>query len=218
MIATKLKEIHALVGESLSLWNQVEELWYLIFTGLMPGTDRAVIDAVFNMFQTGSMQRQLITTVAPVSLKFDIQKLRERDAENHARRRLLKRIGQLNARTNDLAGKRNAITHSIFQIFDATPAPFLTGLGQTQLSKLKAADNKTYLQHLSQEITILVIDLADLRDDFIEHSDPGYREMMQSIAQRGGFLTREAERKILRAELHEAVQKREPLPPIASAE
>lgn len=218
MIDSELKEIHALVGEASSLWNQAEELWYLIFTGLMAGTDRDVTDAIFKMFKTGAMQRQLITTVAKVSLAFDVQKLRAKDPEHQARRRLLKRVGQLHACTNDLAGKRNAITHAIYEIWDIARPPFISGLPLSKLSEAHASDNKTYLKYLIQDITILVIDLADLRDDFIERTNPGHRNMLLGIAQRGGYQTREVQRKTLRAELREAVKMRIALPPLPSVE
>lgn len=190
----------------------------MICTGLIPGADRAVIDAIYNMFQTGSMQRQLITTIAPITLQFDPKELRARNPEHHARRRVLKRIGQLNARTNALSGKRNATVHTIFEIFEAAVPPRIVAINPSKPSKLAGQDFQAYLTHLIQDTTILVIDLADLRDDFVEQNDPGHRDRFRQLAQRAGFRILSDERKILKEELLEAVQKRNPLPPLTSAE
>lgn len=218
MIATELKEIHALVGEASSLWNQVEELWYLIFTCLMRGADRAVIDAIYNMFPTGSMQRQLITTIAPIVLQFDLKELQARNPEHHARRRLLKRIGQLNATTNALSGKRNLTVHTIFEILEVAVPPKIVAINPSKPSNLQGIDFQEYLTQLIQDTTILVIDLADLRDDFIEQNDPGHRDRFRQLAQSAGLRILADERKVLRAKLHEAVQKRSLLKPLKSAD
>ena len=42
----QLRRVFELVGESTTLWNQVEELWFLIFTCLMHETAREKTDAI----------------------------------------------------------------------------------------------------------------------------------------------------------------------------
>ena len=85
-----LRNIYTKVGEISSTWNQIENFWYLIFTGLFPGADRLAIDAVYNQFQTFNNQRKLIVAVADATLTCDTAKLKARDPSEHLKRRIRK--------------------------------------------------------------------------------------------------------------------------------
>ncbi|WP_374397714.1 hypothetical protein [Sphingopyxis sp.] len=156
-----IRRIYELVGEATTAWNQVETLWYLIFTGLMDRTERAKVDAIFSMFQTGALQRQLIMTVAPIALKFEVSELRRRNPEHHVRRRMLREIGRLNAKTNDLAGHRNATVHTAFEDWGAAG---IHAIGIHRRSRIADQPDKLrYLSELVEDITLLVYELDELR-------------------------------------------------------
>jgi hypothetical protein len=207
-----LRRIYELVGEAATTWNQVENLWYLMFTVLMAETDRDKTDAIYDMFQTGAMQRQLFMRVAPIALKYDVDELRLRNPEHHTRRRILKRVGQLNAKTNDLAGKRNAVIHTGFEDWGSR----IVAMSPHKASKLRDEDYLRYLNELVEDSTLLVIDLADLRDMFLDWHQPGAREGRLEIMRKAGFRALEDERKAERARLLLAVAQRKPLPPLPS--
>ena len=137
----------------------METLWYLLFTGLMHPTDRTKTDVVFAQFQTGAMQRQMIMAVAPVALAFDVLELKNRNPDHHARRRMLRMFGQLNARTSAIAGRRNGVVHAAFVPwgFDRVMA-FSNG---PKISKLRDEDHVRYLNELIEDTVLLAHDLVD---------------------------------------------------------
>ncbi len=127
----RLKEIYALIGAIALHWSEVEELWYLIFTGLMADTPREQTDAIFFLFETGKRQRDLIISVAKATFKPDKQ---------NRPHKTMRQIGQLINKTETLSPKRNAAVHAnmfihqtlegqtSYRIDQATP------LGQTRYS------------------------------------------------------------------------------------
>ena len=211
-----IRRIYELVGEVTTTWNQVEELWYLCFTCLMANTAREKTDAIYDMFQTGAMQRQLFMKVAPIALKFDVAELKSRSSEHHTRRRLLKRAGQLNSKTNELTGRRNAVIHTAFEDWHITG---IVAMGPHKASKLRDEKNHIrYLTELNEDSTLLILDLADLRDIFIDWLEPGGRQRRDEIARKAGFLVPEDKRIAERARLLQAVAQRKLLPPLPTAE
>lgn len=95
------REIFELLGRIAAQWNDIEEQWYSIFGSLMPPMPWRVLEAIYNQFQTGAMKRQLVLAVGDASLSKDHPTLREE-------------MGRLYAKTNNLAGDRNAVVHSVY--------------------------------------------------------------------------------------------------------
>ena len=62
-------------------WNEVEDLWFLIYTGLVHQLPRPVAEAIFKRHSTGKAQRDLIMAIAAVVFTDDhtgmLQFLRE---------------------------------------------------------------------------------------------------------------------------------------------
>jgi hypothetical protein len=90
------------VGLANLLWNRVEDLWYLYFTCLLPGAERQKIDAIYRSVDSGNRKRALILNVAAQSVE-------EGSPE-------LIHLRALVAKTNDLAGIRNALIHGHYQL------------------------------------------------------------------------------------------------------
>lgn len=100
----ELRNIYALIGEIATTWSEVELMWYLIFTIIMKDTPRKQAEEIFFMFETSNRHRELIMAVADAAYPCD----------EHARQHPLRRkLGQLHARTNELAGDRNAAIHGV---------------------------------------------------------------------------------------------------------
>jgi hypothetical protein len=167
MLRGELAKLHRLVGEATTLWNQAETLWYLIFTLLMADTARDKVDVIYAQFQTGARQRQLILAVSSKALNFDPAKLKS-DPTELKRKCLRDRIGQLNATTNDLASKRNAVIHTAFEIAEWIIPPRIVALGTHKRSRLADTDVMITLASLIRDTSLLVLDLADFRDDLID--------------------------------------------------
>jgi hypothetical protein len=98
----EIAKVHQLIGQIASNWSEVEGYWYLIFTCLMPGASRKHIDAIFFLFDSSASQRILVLAAADATYP------RTKHNRIHPIRR---KIGQLNARTCDLASWRNAAVH-----------------------------------------------------------------------------------------------------------
>jgi len=210
MINPKLRRIYEIVGEATTIWNEVEELWYLIFTCLMRETERAKVDAIYDMFTASALQRQLVMKVAPIALAFEVPELKRRNQEHHMRRRLLRRVGQLYSQTNEISGRRNAVVHTAFE----EAGQFQIGARSPHKpSKLRDEDHLKYLGELIQDTMLLVIELAELRDVFLDWIEPGARERRQRIMQQTRQRVPEETRQRAKEELLQAVARREQRPP-----
>ena len=155
-----------MVGYCSTSWNQVEEFWHLIFTCILSTTPRQVTDTIWAQFRAGALQRELLMAVVEPALPFDRKKLRH-DKVQQLRRKIRTEIGRLNARTNNLAGRRNAAIHTAFEIIPTVPLK-IGAIGAYKPSKLAGQNIVVALERLSWETDILVYDLVDLRDDFTE--------------------------------------------------
>lgn len=176
-----LREIYELVGELTTTWNQAEELWYLCFTGLMRETPREQVDTVYNFLQTGAQQRQLTLAVADAALPFDKVSWKRDDKQRQASK-LRKRIGKINADTNDLAGKRNAYVHAAFEIPDYLINPVLVAIAPSRPTKLTGPDYAAGLRQILLKLQILICDLADLRDDLGDYVEAESSERVRRLA------------------------------------
>jgi hypothetical protein len=90
------------IGLANLLWNRVEVQWYLYFTCLLPGTERAQVDAIYRSIETGSRKRTLIVSVASQNYSAESDEL--------------VRVKALVSRTNDAAVIRNALVHGDYQL------------------------------------------------------------------------------------------------------
>lgn len=94
-----------LIGQVCKTWNDIESLWYLIYTCLVHELPRDKANDVYWSHLTFAHQRALILSLAGSCFP-DVR------SRPHV---LRKQIGQLNARTEELAGKRNAIIHADYR-------------------------------------------------------------------------------------------------------
>jgi hypothetical protein len=157
MPENQLKRAYALVGEITTEFNIIELGWYLILTGLMSPTPRAIVDAVFDQFKTGGAQRKLIVEVAaaanpPLEIK--------------------ERIGNLYGKTGELAGRRNHVIHAIIFLADfiIPPRVGVTGIGKP--SKLTSKEIESELKTLLADIEYHSLDVEALRLDVIAWVHP----------------------------------------------
>ena len=160
MAAPSLERLHTLVGRIALSWNEVDLLWYLILTCLMKETPREQIDAVYHLFQTSAAQRQMIMAIKGTFPEKD---------------KLAERLGQLNAKTNDAAGNRNAAIHALIVEFPnivvlgteikVTGAELRVAPGthSTKKNRLTGTDVEAALFNTATEIEALIHDLEAIR-------------------------------------------------------
>ncbi len=79
-------------------WNEVETLWFLIYTGLVYQLPRPVAEAIFKRQATGHAQRQLIMAIAAAVFKDDTTGM-------------LEFLKEGSKDTNELANERNDLIH-----------------------------------------------------------------------------------------------------------
>ncbi|MCF8469330.1 MAG: hypothetical protein K9G30_00950 [Parvibaculum sp.] len=149
--AKSATNILSLVGQATMNWNEIDQIWYLIFTCLMHETPRDKTDAIFSQFLTAKAQRELILTVAAHALK------------KHPRYKT--RIGQLAAKTNDLSGIRNAIVHGAYR-FDPLNGPPYVRISPKTVASKKA--NRLAGKDLEREITAHIVDVQSFIADLDE--------------------------------------------------
>ena len=153
--------VYQLVGQIASNWGEIEGLWYLIFTCLMQGTPRPQVDAIFFKFDSSASQRALIMGVA------DTVYPKTEDGTIHA---LKRQLGQLNARTSELAKLRNASIHGrVMEAYEDHTMKKLTpriapGNNAKRRNILAGKDLITELQKISNDIAGHTSDLAGFLD------------------------------------------------------
>lgn len=172
MLEQELKRVYELVGQVTTLWSQVDGIWYLIFTCLLPETGRDRIDAIYGRFQTGAAHRELITAVARPALDSE-PKVYRRDPKARFRKQLLNRIGRLNDATNLLSKRRNAAAHTAFEVSYSVIPPRVLATGFHKPSPLAGKDLIPELEDLVDGVSILLLDLLDLRGDFLDFEHGG---------------------------------------------
>jgi len=158
----EIAQVHQLIGQVSTAWSEVEGIWYLIFTCLMPGARRDQMDAIFSMSETSRAQRALIKKVAKV--------LYPPNPRTKAPHRRMKRIGQLISETEKLAGYRNAVIHGrLIEAYEDHTLRKLTpriapGSNKEKRNRLAGKDLKSELEKISAEIAELAKDLERFLD------------------------------------------------------
>lgn len=214
VVERDLRRIYELVGETTTLWSQAEELWYLTFTALMSESPREKVDAIYGMFQSSKMQRELIMAIAKPALDSQPEVYRK-DAKARARKNLLTRIGQLHAQTNTLSSRRNAVAHTAFEIGNHIVPPTIVAVGPYKRSPLADKEIIPELESLVDDAALLVLDLADLRGDFIE-LDGGSEDLPGPAMLRLGCPPLRVQRRVERERILQAAAQRKQLPPGSS--
>lgn len=146
----KVKRILELVGLVSVSWNEIELLWYLIFTCILHEPSRDKIDAIFRQLQTGAIQRQFIAALT--------ETLPEKSP-------FRKRIGQLIARSHDLSGDRNAFIHGdyVLRIIEGQ-----TGLAIAPGGDRSRKPNKMAGKKIEDELVATIDKIHKLSDDLDE--------------------------------------------------
>ena len=162
MLDEQLKRVFRLVGEITTQFNCIELLWYLIFTCLVPAK-REVLDVIINQHKTGGGQRKMIREVAAVILP------REPDGSPGE---LLAELTRLDAVTNDLAGRRNHVIHSVIEIADFIIPPRIVAIGTTRPTALSGKDVETELADLFAVLELHVLDMDELRLKMVGWTNP----------------------------------------------
>lgn len=96
----QLRQTLQRVGQITVCWNDIEQNWYLIYTILVHELPRNKADVMYRQFRTSAAQREFIQHIAGVAF----------DAETD----LLKAIGKLKTRTDEIAGMRRDVAHADF--------------------------------------------------------------------------------------------------------
>lgn len=175
---SELDEIYRLSGELVMDWSAVEVLWYLAFTTLMKDTKRETIDAIYNIFETGSGQRALVMAVA------DTVYPPNRNNRPHPVR---VKIGKLYARTNDLSGIRNAVAHGRISIAvnAVRIAPGINIKKPNRLSGNKQVSNE--LRNAIQEVGKLYHDLEEFLNSLIPLEQRYWQPELIEALKKAGF-------------------------------
>jgi hypothetical protein len=154
MLKEQLTRIYALIGEIATEFNNVEMLWYLIFTGLIHQTPRTAADAIFNQHKTGGGQRELIRAVATAVLP------KNPDGTDGV---LFERLVKLRGKTNEIAGRRNPVMHSMIYVADFIVPPRISAAGTSKRSALADKEIESELTTLLADIEYHGLEVEDLR-------------------------------------------------------
>ncbi|MEA2819095.1 MAG: hypothetical protein QOJ86_1099 [Bradyrhizobium sp.] len=173
--------VYQLIGQIASNFSEVDGLWYLIFTGLMKETPRKQVDAIFFMFDSSASQRALIMGVADATYPKT-----ERGTIHPVRSQL----GQLNARTCDLAGLRNAAIHGrVMEAYEDHTMSKLTpriapGDNAKRRNPLAGKDLIGELERIANDIEALISDLVRFLNTIAPKPDLP-RELQQALDKLG---------------------------------
>jgi hypothetical protein len=159
-----VKEVYALIGRIATTWSEVELYWYLIFTTLLPNTERSVVDAIYFQWDTFAKQREMVLGAALAAYPLT------KAGHKHPKYR---RLGQLQAKTNDAAGNRNAAVHAMLNI----PVSGAHLLYQEEDFIIRKSPNPRKPNKLAgkaplrKELLAIVAEVDDLRDELRSYLD-----------------------------------------------
>ena len=167
------------IGEIAVSWSKLELYWFQLFKCLVPSIPNDVVATIYFHNETNKGQRTLLMAVADAVYPKD---------KNGHYPKLRKRIGQLNATTNELSGFRNAAIHAelvpvmrqirrgdlLTNIHSFSVAPGANPKRKNRLSN--ANDLIEELRETARKIDDLIADLGCLLDDMTpkqgEHQEP----------------------------------------------
>ena len=105
----EVKRILELIGLVSLNWNEIEVLWYLIYTCLVHELPRKKIDTIFKQFETAASQRNLIAALGDVIF-----------LETPPFKR---RISDLITKSEGLARERNHVVHGYYMVAMLSTCP-----------------------------------------------------------------------------------------------
>jgi hypothetical protein len=158
---TEIALTYQLIGQIASNWVEVEGLWYLIFTCLMRETPRQQADAKFFKLGTSALQRDLVMRVAEAVYP---------KTDGGVPHPMIEKLGQLNARSRDLAGFRNAAIHGrLLEAYEDHTMAKLTprmapGGNAKRSNRLAGKDLIAELQKVLNELCGLISELEAFLD------------------------------------------------------
>lgn len=112
-----------------------------------------------------------------------------------------------------MSGRRNAVVHTAFE-WSQWQSSQVIAISPNKPSKLSGVDHQRYLTELIEDTLLLVLDLADLREDFIEWLDPAAKGPKPWKAHIPGYREPRDVRQEERDRVLQAVAQRKPLPPL----
>ena len=150
----QVQRILELIGLVTTSWNEVESLWYLIYTCLLHEAPRKKVDQIYKQFQPGSAQRQFVMALADVAFSSEPE--------------FRKETGKLNAETNKIASLRNNVIHGLYW-FDPLNGP--AGLRVAPMGSMRRKPNPLakVRKELERELTSIferIDSLSKRPDDF----------------------------------------------------
>jgi hypothetical protein len=157
-----------LVGLTAVLWNEVELIWYLIYTGMLHETPRNKVDKIYQFFMTGAAKRKFAISLAELAFT-------EKQCEW---------LIYLANKTDELAGRRNAVVHGDYR-FDMLNGP--PGLrispsgGHNRKPNRFAKESKDLIpviQRLTEQIDEHIAELDEFRGYMIQNV-PGGQGVMK---------------------------------------
>lgn len=155
MAVSRARKVFELVGRITAAWNEIEIVWYLIYTCMLHEAPREKIDLIYRQFVTGRAQRQFVIALADVAFK----------ADHHQIYRTA--MGKLFARTGELSGLRNALIHGDYtEVIEGDGTHTLRiapGGDMAKRNKLGGKPLEAEMVALLASITDLVCDLDRLR-------------------------------------------------------
>lgn len=150
-LKAELDRLHLLAGRINAEFNAIELYWYLIFTQLLVGIDRAIADAIFNELRGGSQQRKMLLAIAREKLKSKPEQLA--------------RLTDLINASRAVADRRNSVMHSALYIQNFAIPPRIGAMGIGRRAALADKEIPAELAGLYEAASLLVFAIAKLRLD-----------------------------------------------------
>ena len=151
-----------LVGLTAVLWNEVELIWYLIYTAMLHETPRKKVDKIYQFFITGAAKRQFVLNLADVAFT----------------KEELDWVSYLASQTDELGGLRNAVVHGDyhFDTLNGTPGLRISPSGgHNRRPNRLAQESKNLIpviEQITERIDAHIAELEDLRI-YLAQNSPG---------------------------------------------
>lgn len=159
-----VKRVLELVGLTAILWNQVELLWYLIYTCLLHELPRQKIDRIYQNFPTITAKLDFTLSLADLAFVETPE--------------LIEFIKTLSGNTKQLAGLRNAIVHADYQFDFLNGPPGLRIRPSGDYRKkpnqyaVAGADLAKQIEEVTEKISAHIDELSEFRIYLIQNFLP----------------------------------------------